>query len=161
MRIIAGNAGYPPFARALERFPRAGALNAWLPGQKRYYRRLVAEASMETLYSITFLAWAVCALHALEHCDLIIDIAMSDRPGYGADIAKAVRRHTGMRVSFDDMHAPTQPSPLRLAHQSAIEDEVLTWIAESPVDGLFDAPAIRARLDELSPRRAELLARLV
>jgi hypothetical protein len=161
MQIIAGNSSYPPFGRALSKFRGASAVQSLFPGPRKYYRGVADAASLDTLYAITFLAWAVCALHALEHSDLIIDIALAERPGYGEAIAEAVREQTGLDVSFEEMHAPTSPSPLRLAHQRAIEDEVLDWIAGPEADGLFDRPAIRRRLDELSPRRADLLARAV
>ncbi len=161
MQIIAGNSSYAPFGRALSKFRAANLAQSLFLGPKKYYRGVADAASMDTLYSITFLAWAVCALHALEHSDLVIDIARADRPGYGAEIAAIVREQTGLDVSFDEMHAPTPPSPLRLAHQHAIEDEVLDWLAAPGMDGLFDRARIRRRLGELSPRRAELLARIV
>ena len=158
MQIIGGNPGYPPFACALSKFRRAGVVESLVPGPMRYYRGLAAGLSMEALYSITFLAWAVCVLHALETCDLIIDIALADRSGYCEAISQAVRDQTGLEASFDEMHAPAIPSPLRLAHQHAIEQEVLGWLVEPGAEGLFDRAAIRGRLDDLSPRRAHLLA---
>jgi hypothetical protein len=161
MQIIGGNSSYPPFRQALSKFRRSGPVELWLRGPMKCYRGVVEGASLDTLYSITFLAWAVCVLHALEHSDLVIDIALAERPGYGLAMADAVYRESGLEVSFDEMHAPTQPSPLRLAHQREIEDEVLGWIAASAGDGLFDRSRIRQRLDELSPRRADLLARIV
>ena len=161
MQIIAGNASYPLFGRALSKFRAANGLQSLLLGPKKYYRSVADTASMDTLYAITFLAWAVCALHALEHTDLIIDIALSDRPDYGQEIAASVRELTGLEVSFEEMHAPSAPSPLRLAHQRAIEDEVLGCIASPETEGLFDRSRIRLRLGELSARRAELLARIV
>ena len=161
MQIIAGNSNFPPFSRALSKFRRANAAQSLLLGPKKYYRGVADAASMDTLYSITFLAWAVCALHALEHSDLVIDIARADRAGYGGEIAGSVRELTGLDVSFDEMHGPTAPSPLRLAHQHAVEDEVLDWLSTPEMEGLFDRARIRQRLGELSPRRAELLARVV
>jgi len=161
MQIIAGNSSYPPFGRALSRFRGVSAIQSWLLGPKRYYRGIADAASMDTLYAITFLAWAVCALHALEHSDLIIDIALADRPDYGGEIAETVRKQTGLKVSFGEMHAPASPSPLRLAHQREIENEVLSWLVAPEADGLFDRARIRRRLGELSTRRADLLARVV
>ena len=161
MQIIAGNPGYPPFAAARSEFRRAGLAQSLLLGPKKYYRGVVEASSLESLYTITFLAWAVCALHALEHSDLVIDIALAEQAGYGERIAEAVGRETGLVVSFADMHAPTPQSPLMLAHQHAIEDKVLGWIAAAGADRLFDRSRIRGRLDELSPRRADLLARIV
>jgi hypothetical protein len=161
MQIIAGNAGYPLFAAARSEFCPASPFELLIPGPKKYYRGVVEGASLETLYTITFLAWAVCALHALEHCDLIIDPAQADQAGYGRAIAEAVGRESGLVVNFDDMHTPQPPSPLVLAHQQAIEHKVLGWIAAAGKNGLFDGPLIRGRLDALSPRRAELLARVV
>ena len=159
MQIIAGNPDYPPFRAALPTFRRPRGLGALYANPKKFYRDVVDEASLETLYTITFLAWAACALHALEHCDLVIDIARADVPRYGEAAAEAVRRQCGLAVDFDDMRAPTSPSPLRLAHQRLIERAVLGWFA-GPDSQPLDRERIRSRLGELSPRRAELLARV-
>ena len=161
MQIIAGNPDYPPFAAAQPLFRHPGPLQAMLVSPKKYYREVIDGASLDTLYLITFLAWAVCALHALEHSDLVIDIALSERPGYSRDLAETILARTGLAVSFEEMHAPSPASPLRLAHQAAIEQAVLEWIAAPTAEGLFDPARIRPRLAELSPRRAELLARVV
>ena len=161
MQIISGNKDFPLFKRALSKFRQPNMIENLFSKPKNFYRDVVGDASFEVLYSITFLAWAVSALHALEHSDLIIDIARADDPGYGAAIAEAVLRGSGRSVSFSDMHAPSPPSPLRLAHQHAIEHEVLNWIAAPAADGLFDRSRIRQRLAELSPRRAALLAQAV
>jgi hypothetical protein len=160
MQIIAGNPDYPPFRAALPLFRRPGGIEALYSNPKRYYRDVVDEASLETLYTITFLAWAACALHALEHCDLVIDIARADGSDYGEAIAEAVRQQCGLPVDFEDMRAPSAPSPLRLAHQRLIERAVLGWFA-APSGPPLDRERIRGRLAELSPRRAELLARVV
>ena len=161
MQIIAANADHPLFAAALPLFHRPSPVEALCESPKRFYRRVVDEASLETLYSITFLAWAVCAMHALDHSDLIIDTAMTGRSGYGAAVAADVRAHCGLQVDFNDMQAPTQASPLRLAHQRLIERAVLGWFKAPEAETLFDRARIRARLEALSPRRAELLARIV
>ncbi len=161
MQIIAGNPDYPLFAAALPLFRQPSRAEALYANPKRFYRRVVEEASLETLYSITFLAWAVCAMHALDHCDLVIDTAMTDRSGYGEAVAAGVREHCGLSVDFSDMQAPTAPSPLRLAHQRLIERAVLGWFNASAAEALFDRAKIRTRLGELSARRADLLARIV
>jgi len=108
---------------------------------------------MDALYSITFLAWAVCVLHALEHCDLIVDIELAERSGYGQAIADAVHDQSGLEVSFHDMHAPMTPSPLRLAHQHQIEQEVLRWIAAPAATACSTARA-SAGASENSPPAA-------
>ena len=161
MQIIAGNRDYPLFKEALSKIPRPNLIEKLLVRPKTFYRNIIDDVSLDTLYSITFLAWVVCCLHALEHCDLIIDIARADQAGYSQAIAAALRRHSGLSVSFDDMHAPSPPSPLRLVRQRTIERDVLDWIRTSAPDGLLDRSRIRRRLDELSPRRAELLAQVV
>jgi hypothetical protein len=160
MQIIAGNPDYPPFRAALPLFRRPSAAEALYSNPRRFYRDVVDAASLETLYSITFLAWAACALHALEHSDLVIDIARADSADYGASRAEAVRQHCGLSVDFVDMQAPTSPSPLRLAHQRLIERAVLGWFV-TPEGQPFDRDRVRGRLGELSPRRADLLARIV
>jgi hypothetical protein len=161
MQIIAGNPDYPLFAAARSMFRRPGAIEAMLTSPKAYYRDVIDSASLDTLYSITFLAWAVCALHALEHSDLVIDIALSDRSGYGEGLGATVQERTGLTVSFDEMRALSQAPPLRLARQTAIERAVLDMIAAPAAEGLFDHARIRPRLGELSPRRAELLAQVI
>jgi hypothetical protein len=158
MQIIAGNSDYPLFQAARSLFPARKPLADLFVRPKDYYRGVVDDASIETLYTITFLAWAVTALHALEHSDVVIDIALAERPGYCADLSDAIHAQSGLAVSFEDMHAPTQSSPLLLAHRREIERRVLDWIAAPASDNLFDRAGIRARLYELSPRRAELLA---
>jgi hypothetical protein len=87
MQIIAGNPDYPLFRAALPLFRQPSSIEQLLRGPKKYYRDVVTESSLVTLYSITFLAWAICALHALEHSDLIMDIALADRPGYLANVS--------------------------------------------------------------------------
>jgi hypothetical protein len=161
MQIIAGNADHPLFASALPLFRQPSRAEALYVNPKHFYRRVIDEASLETLYSITFLAWAVCAVHALEHSDLVIDTAMTDRSGYGEAVAAEVRQHCGLSVDFADMQAPTAPSPLRLAHQRLIERAILGWFNAPAAKNLFDHAKIRARLGELSLRRADLLARVV
>ncbi|HEX4183170.1 MAG TPA: hypothetical protein VHY34_07920 [Caulobacteraceae bacterium] len=161
MQIIAGNPDYPLFRAALPLFRQPSAIELLLRGPRKYYRDVVSESSLVTLYSVTFLAWATCALHALEHSDLIMDIALADRPGYLGQLAEAVRHGSGLSVTFDDMHAPAPSPPLHLSQQRAIERDVLSWIGSVAEDGLFDRARIRARLGELSPRRAGLLARVI
>jgi hypothetical protein len=161
MQIIAGNTDYPLFSIAAPLFRKPTSVEDIYTNPRKFYRQVVDETSLETLYSITFLAWAVCAMHALEHCDLIIDTAMADRFDYGETLAGTVRQQCGLAVDFVDMHAPTPPSPLRLAHQRLIERAVLNWFASPAAEGLFDRTRIRSRLGELSPRRADLLAKAV
>jgi hypothetical protein len=161
MQIIAGNPDYPLFRAALPLFRQPNVIEQLLKSPKKYYRKVIEESSRATLYSITFLAWAACALHALEHSDLIMDISLAERPGYLGELAEAIRHGSGLSVTFDDMHAPAPPSPLHPSQQRAIEQDVLSWIASAAEDGLFDRARIRARLGELSPRRAGLLATVI
>jgi hypothetical protein len=161
MQIVAGNADYPLFQRIARRIPNASWSQRLLLGPKKFYRAAVEDASVETLYALTFLAWAACALHALGHSDMIIDVGQAAQPGYAEDLSAAVRIQTGLDVRFDDMHAPSPPSPLSLANRAVIEQEVLDDIAELACDGLIDRARVRQRLGELSPRRANLLARIV
>jgi hypothetical protein len=161
MQILAGNADYPLFRRMARRFPNAGPMQRLLVGPKKFYRAAVEDASLETLYAITFLAWATCALHALTHSDLVIDVGQAGQDSYADDLEAAVRIQTGLHVSFKDMSAPSPPSALDLARRREIEQEVLDDIADLAADGVIDRARVRQRLDELSPRRAELLARIL
>ena len=161
MQILAGNSDYPLFQRMAQRFPNANRVQRLLVSPKKFYRAAVEDASLETLYAITFLAWASCTLHALTHSDMIIDIGQAGRTRYAEELSLAVRAETGLTVRFDDMDAPARASPLDLVNRDAIEQAVLGDIAELAGPDLIDRARARQRLGELSPRCAELLARIV
>ena len=165
LTIAERNAAHPVFAPLAARLPRPGLLERLrLASPKRSYAAALDRMGDEETYLMVVYVWAACALHALGHCDVVIDMGRAGEPGYATDRADAVRAASGLDVRFDELRATSAAEAEALIPREAreaVEREALALLPRDALGPFLDAARARARLAELAPRKAALLASLL
>ncbi|HEY1560562.1 MAG TPA: hypothetical protein VGF71_06705 [Caulobacteraceae bacterium] len=158
--ILERNAAHPLFAPLAERFELRRGLEKMIK-PRRFYRRTIDSLAPAESYGLVFWFWLLNLLHAASHADLILDMSLADEPGYAHGLEVQLRRECGLEVSFEGLQAVRQPRLPPLFDRSAAEADVLDRLPLEAAAAFFDAARVRARLGELAPAKAEILARVL
>ncbi len=161
LNVIRLNAGHRLIAPLAARLAwRTGLGEALRKPKHRHHDMLQTMAPEETYFLIAYL-WAAAALHGLTHSHAVIDVNRSAEPGYNAALGQRLRDLTGAAVSFGDMRIVSEPIAVEPHGREALEHEAMALLRRQAGPALFDPARVAARLDELAPAKAELLARVL
>jgi hypothetical protein len=158
--ILERNASHPLIAPLAERFRlRSGVEKMVKP--RIYYRDTIDALAPTESYGLVYYFWLLSLLHAASHADLILDMSQAEEPGYARGLEARLQRDSGLEVGFEGLQAVRQPQLLPLFDRLAAEARVLDLLPLGAAAPFFDAARVRSRLGELSPLKAEILARVL
>jgi hypothetical protein len=157
--IIELNRDHPIFAPMAERLKLRRGPQRLTVNPKQFYHDVLDGMSREDLYALTLYVWALRSMHALSFCDLVIDLALADRPGYRRGLSERIMGDIGLTVNFDDMQTAQPESGIRLAQQKAVERELLSILPIEALRPFIDCDRLARRIADLAPRKIGLLAR--
>jgi hypothetical protein len=157
--IIELNRDHPIFEPMADRLKLRRGAQRLTVSPKRFYHDVLDGMSREDLYALTLYLWALRSMHALSFCDLVIDLALADRPGYRRCLSERIMGDIGLAVNFDDMQTAQPESGIRLAQQKAVERELLSILPIEAMRPFIDCNRLARRMADLAPRKIGLLAR--
>jgi len=158
MQIVELNRHQEIFQPLAERLKLRTPIEQLCISPKHFYHDVLDQMSREDLYALTLRIWAIRSLHALSCCDLVIDLALADRRGYGGMLSERIAADCGLEVSFADMQTAQPETGIRLAQQAAIERAALKDVPLAAMKPFLDRGRLARRLGDLSPRKIGLLA---
>ncbi|MEO6339106.1 MAG: hypothetical protein ABIO39_03615 [Caulobacteraceae bacterium] len=155
--VLECNAEHPLFAPIAERLPLRKGAQRFATDEKTYYRDALERMSPEQTYLMVFYMWLLLAVHALTHCDLVIDLERCADPAYRDRLTRRIGTATNLFVRFDDA-AKAGALPDGLDRFDEIERRVLGMMPFKALASFADWTKVLFRLPELPPRLANLLA---
>lgn len=157
LSVVEQNAANPLFAPLAKRLPLRRGAQKFLTKPKRFYHEAIDGMRPADTYFMTFYLWAACALHALSHCDAVLDMDRMEEPGYTYNRASLIKKDTGVDIAFDDARAVIADPPIAEHARLKMEQEALSVLPRQRLN----AATVRRRLAELAPRKGDLLGRAV
>lgn len=155
--VLECNADHPLFAPIAKRLPLRRGSQRFAVGEKAYYRGVLQLMPPDQIYLVVFYLWLLLAVHALTHCDLIIDLGRCSDPAYRTRLTEKIGKATNLLVRFDDAQQERELSNSVLGFDR-IEREALAMMPFGALEPFAKWTKVLFRLPELPPRLAELLA---
>ena len=155
--VLECNADHPLFTPIAEQMPLRTGAQRFATGEKAYYRRMLQFMPPDQIYLMVFYLWLILAVHALTHCDLVIDLDRCADPPYRARLTEKIGKAASLLVRFDEAK-PTHKLSNSLLGFDAIERQALSMIPFRALEPFANWTKVLFRLPELPPRLAELLA---
>ena len=155
--VLECNAEHPLFAPIAERMPLRRGAQRFAAGEKAYYRNALQFMPPDQIYLMVFYLWLLHAVHALTHCDLVVDLHRCADPPYRARLTEKIGKAASLLVRFDEAQ-PERELSGRLLGFDAIEREALSLMPFKALGPFANWTKVLFRLPELPPRLAELLA---
>ena len=155
--VLECNADHPLFAPLAAQMPLRRGPQRFAAGEKPYYRRVLQLMPPDQVYLMVFYMWLLQAVHALTHCDLVIDLERCADPPYRTRLTEKIGKAASLLVRFDEAR-PARELSGRLLAFDRIEREALAMMPFKALAPFADWTKVLFRLPELSPRLAELLA---
>jgi hypothetical protein len=160
MMVFERNAEHPliwPLARHL---PLRGGRRQLVRNPKDFYRETLDRMTPEMSYAIVVYVWALASLHALSHCDLVLDMNQLHHRPYALDRSTAIQAGCQLEVSFDEAR-PIDAGADNIGDRRNLERAVLALLPKDTFGDFIEPRAAAPRLAELGKSKADLLASLI
>ena len=143
-----------PLARHL---PLRGGRRQLVKNPKDFYRETLEAMSPQMSYAIVVYAWALASLHALTHCDLVLDMNQLHHAPYALERAQAIQSGCQLEVSFDEARA-LDTGPDNVGDRENLERAVLNLLPTEAFGDFIEPRTAAPRLRELAKAKADLLS---
>lgn len=155
MTILEKNARHPLMEPLVKNLHLRSGADRIMMKPKKFYRHLLEETGDGQMRGLIACMWALSTLHALSHCDHIIDMDRGGETGYAQTLGERLGNACGLNIALSDFNPPGSidtdmpPLPDGFAHS------VRRMIAGP--SSLFDGEAIGRRIGLLTPEKQDLL----
>lgn len=155
MTIVEKNATHPLMEPLVKDLHLRRGADRILMKPKKFYRHVLETAGDGQMRGLIACMWALSTLHALTHCDHIIDMDRGGEPGYAQALGDRLGKACGIDISFDDFNAPKRIDSDMPPLPGGFAQAVRCLIAGP--SSLFDSEEIGRRIGLLTPEKQDLL----